>query len=70
MQNNIVVLDTYSHRNVRYQELREQLNGEEFSFEHYSKLPYLRATIAETQRIRSVVPIGIPHGATHVNTDM
>lgn len=34
------------------------------SLEYYDSLPYLRACIAEAQRIRPVVTMGIPHGTT------
>lgn len=32
-----------------------------------SRLPHLMAAICETQRIRSIVPIGIPHGCVQVS---
>ncbi|XP_053661170.1 cytochrome P450 306a1 [Anopheles marshallii] len=47
------------------EELRQRLLANESpSLDDVEVLPYLRATIAEVQRIRTVVPVGIPHGLT------
>lgn len=49
------------------EELRQRLVvNEPPSLKDVEALPYLRATIAEVQRIRTVVPLGIPHGTTKV----
>ncbi|XP_053625148.1 cytochrome P450 306a1 [Plodia interpunctella] len=44
---------------VRKEILTEYPNDEEVDM---ARVPYLMAAICETQRIRSIVPIGIPHG--------
>lgn len=53
------------------QEMKEVLppGTKTISMEYYDALPYLRACLAEAQRIRSVVPMGIPHGTT-ADTDL
>uniref|UniRef100_A0A182NN31 Cytochrome P450 n=1 Tax=Anopheles dirus TaxID=7168 RepID=A0A182NN31_9DIPT len=59
----IALYPTVQHR-LR-EELRQRLaSNESPSLNDVEAMPYLRATIAEVQRIRTVVPVGIPHGTT------
>lgn len=59
-----VALDPRVQKQLR-QEFDEILpKGHAVTMEYYESLVYLRACISEAQRIRSVVPMGLPHGTT------
>ncbi|XP_024945639.1 cytochrome P450 306a1 isoform X2 [Cephus cinctus] len=61
----LLFMVAYPEEQLRIQqELDAVLRGKNVSLDDRSALPYLEAAIAETQRIRSVVPVGIPHGTT------
>lgn len=51
----------------KVQQELDGLLGERFpTLEDAAALPYTEASLAEAQRIRSVTPLGIPHGTLHV----
>lgn len=59
-----VALDPAVQKKLK-QEFKEVLpKGHAVTMEYFDSLSYLRACIAEAQRIRSVVPTGLPHGTT------
>ncbi|XP_044755364.1 cytochrome P450 306a1 [Coccinella septempunctata] len=45
-----------------HEELSTVLQGKPATMSDFQYLPYFEASIAEVQRIRSTVPVGIPHG--------
>ncbi|KAE8740538.1 Cytochrome P450 CYP306 [Frankliniella occidentalis] len=51
-----------------HRELDAVLGGREPTLDDQAALPYTQATIMETQRIRSVTPLGIPHGVVEDTT--
>lgn len=59
-----MALNKDAQRRLRL-EMATQLR-EEPTLNDMDSLPYLKACVAETQRIRTVVPLGIPHGTVSV----
>ncbi|KAF7992669.1 hypothetical protein HCN44_005013 [Aphidius gifuensis] len=49
-----------------YQDIFDVMGDKEITLNDRSKLVRLESSICEVQRIRSIVPIGIPHGCTMV----
>lgn len=66
----LIFMAAYPHEQHKVQEeLDAVLNGKEPTLDDMFALPLTQAAIYEAQRIRSVVPVGIPHG-TLQNTEI
>ncbi|XP_055641293.1 cytochrome P450 306a1 [Toxorhynchites rutilus septentrionalis] len=65
-----IILLVALNKNVQ-KKLREELSSQlerAPTLDDVNQLPYLKACVAEAQRLRTVVPVGIPHGAVSETT--
>jgi ecdysteroid 25-hydroxylase CYP306A1 len=61
------------HRNYQekiYEEMVKHGIRESFLLEDIDSLPYMKASIAESMRLKSTVPCGIPHGNSQQETTL
>lgn len=58
-------LAAYPRVQLKVQDELDRVLGERaLTVDDFQDLPYTEASLNEAQRIRSVTPVGIPHGAT------
>lgn len=53
-----------------YQEMQSYGIKDSYILEDIENLPYLKASIAEAMRLKTVVPCGIPHGNGNQQTHL
>jgi ecdysteroid 25-hydroxylase len=53
-----------------YEEMINYGVKERYVLDDFENMPYFRATIAECQRLKAVVPCGIPHGNPHQHSTL